>query len=127
MRNRLTRAFYVENYTAKTDNARANATVLPENLSGFQQIYNGSYSSTVNDNKISVTKVVTAELCGQSTDVRKFLIGRNSKVTFFLCSSRKDTSKFRLDHMVIHQKVSVLFDSVFTRRMKPCITLAEPF
>ncbi|XP_055336609.1 uncharacterized protein LOC129587054 [Paramacrobiotus metropolitanus] len=58
-----------------------NMTLLPENLSGFQQIYNGTYDSTANNNKISIQKIVTAELCGKTTDFQQGYIEVSIKPT----------------------------------------------
>ncbi|OWA51544.1 hypothetical protein BV898_16023 [Hypsibius exemplaris] len=51
-----------------SDSIHPNTTIIHQSTSGFQQVFNGTYL-TSNENKVPVQRIITAELCGQFTQI----------------------------------------------------------
>ena len=54
-----------------SDSIHPNTTIVSRGTSGFQQVFAGLYSTASNENKVVVDRIVTVELCGESTKVRR--------------------------------------------------------
>lgn len=59
--------FFADGNTS--DTIHPNTTIVPQSTSGFQNVYNGTYQTATNQNKVTIQRIITSELCGQVTQV----------------------------------------------------------